>query len=786
VTSPGPSTAVFISYAREDAVAADRIAEALRSHGIEVWFDRNELRGGDTWDQKIRGQLRTCSLLIPIVSANTQTRGEGYFRREWKLAAERTHDMAAGIPFLVPVVIDDTAESGALVPEEFMRVQWTRLPQGRTTPQFAAQVKRLLEAPRGAAPTRREFPVGKSSTSFPTLTQSKAPNRVTPLVIGAIALTAIAAAMFLALRTAPSTPAAPAALSSRSAASPTEGVGSPAAIGTAPSEKSVAVLPFANFSTDKDNEAFAEGMHDDVITNLQKIRDLKVISRTSVLAFRDAASRNLAKIASELGVANVVEGSVRRVGNQVRVNAKLIDARTEAGLWVETLTGDASDIFALQARIAEQIAAALKATLTASERTLIARRPTQNQEAYEHYHRAVAQEETLSTRSLRARYDQVVALHEQAVARDPNFALAYARLAAVNATMYFIAVLDPNGERRARALAAVEAAERLAPDAPETLAARGTYSFYCENDFPRALAQLRAAETGLPNDAWVAARIGLVSRRLGRTDDTIKHLERAVALNPHHLYLSTQLVQAYFLARRYPQALAAARRGVALAPGDQWLREWVARTQYAIDGDRSVFLRERAALPPSDNDPGGLREAYLIPLLRGDYAAAEQALLHPQLHSVSNMDSALLDPVSLLRAQMAFLRGDAPAARRFAEETLTQYANSPLKSRQALFVSMNVARAKALAGRAEEAAREGKAALDAILGRDSPGEAVMRLDLAKLYVVINRPADALAVLREMMNGVTYLSAPEIRHDPFLARLKEHPRFEEILKSAKPL
>jgi nucleotide-binding universal stress UspA family protein len=150
VERSAPKGAVFISYAREDSVAADRIAEALRSHGIEVWFDQEELRGGESWDQKIRNQIRTCSLLIPIVSAHTQGRGEGYFRREWKLAAERTHDMAAGIPFLVPVVIDDTAESAALVPEEFMKVQWTRLHHGRTTPQFAAQIKRLLEAPRAA------------------------------------------------------------------------------------------------------------------------------------------------------------------------------------------------------------------------------------------------------------------------------------------------------------------------------------------------------------------------------------------------------------------------------------------------------------------------------------------------------------------------------------------------------------------------------------------------------------------------------------------------------------
>ena len=139
--------AVFLSYAREDADAARRIADALRAFGVEVWFDQSELRGGDTWDQKIRGQIRSCALFMPVISANTQARPEGYFRREWKLAVERTHDMAAGVAFIVPVVIDDTREADALVPDEFMRVQWTRLPRGVPTPQFVEQIKRLLEAP---------------------------------------------------------------------------------------------------------------------------------------------------------------------------------------------------------------------------------------------------------------------------------------------------------------------------------------------------------------------------------------------------------------------------------------------------------------------------------------------------------------------------------------------------------------------------------------------------------------------------------------------------------------
>jgi hypothetical protein len=144
----GPSQGVFLSYAREDAPAVQRIVDGLRAVGVEVWFDQAELRGGDTWDQKIRTQIRDCALFLPIVSATTQSRGEGYFRREWKLGSERTHDMAAGLPFLMPVVIDDTREDEATVPEEFMRVQWSRLPGGAPSPAFVSQVLRMLEAPR--------------------------------------------------------------------------------------------------------------------------------------------------------------------------------------------------------------------------------------------------------------------------------------------------------------------------------------------------------------------------------------------------------------------------------------------------------------------------------------------------------------------------------------------------------------------------------------------------------------------------------------------------------------
>src|SRR5580698_4498098 len=153
--SPSPPGAVFLSYAREDSEAARRMADALRAFGLEVWFDQSELRGGDTWDAKIKTQIRTCALFVPIISSNTQKRTEGYFRREWKFGVERTHDMASGTAFVVPVVIDDTQEAQATVPEEFMRFQWTRLPRGVPTPQFIEHVRQILDNPGKPAATAR-------------------------------------------------------------------------------------------------------------------------------------------------------------------------------------------------------------------------------------------------------------------------------------------------------------------------------------------------------------------------------------------------------------------------------------------------------------------------------------------------------------------------------------------------------------------------------------------------------------------------------------------------------
>ncbi|MBI2813201.1 MAG: TIR domain-containing protein [Opitutae bacterium] len=300
VERSAPQGAVFLSYAREDTDAARRIAEALRGFGVEVWLDQAELRGGDQWDAKIKKQIRECALFLAVVSAHTQERAEGYFRREWKLAVERTQDMAAGTVFLVPVVVDDTREAEALVPEEFMRVQWTRLPGALPTPQFVAQVKSLLGNRRKPA-LKPDLP--RPPTLPPQFKQSAqktedreqrtedgraGPKPAVPGwmwgVAAAVLVTVGVGVVLLRQPSAPASPAPASVLPDR----PEPAERAPAR--PAAADKSIAVLPFANMSADKENDFLADGIHEDVLTSLAKIRDLKVISRTSVLAYRDTAS----------------------------------------------------------------------------------------------------------------------------------------------------------------------------------------------------------------------------------------------------------------------------------------------------------------------------------------------------------------------------------------------------------------------------------------------------------------------------------------------------------------
>jgi TolB-like protein len=552
--------------------------------------------------------------------------------------------------------------------------------------------------------------------------------------------------------------------------------------------KSIAVLPFANMSPDKDNEFFADGLHDEVITALTKIHDLKVISRTSVMAYRNPEGRNLKKIAAELGVATVLEGSVQRAGSKVHLNVQLIDAQTDNHLWADSYTKDLTDVFSVQSELAAAVTSALKAALSPEEKSLIARRPTQNQEAYELYLRARVLDQNLATGSTRADYERVISLYEQAAAKDSAFALPHVQASILHGTMYWFAALDATPARRAKARAELDNAQRLAPAAPETLLAQGSFDYTCRNDWTKALAEYGAAEAGLPNDAQLHFRIGLAHRRLGQWPEALARLERAAALNPNDATELSQLIGTVLSLRRYPQVLELTNRYLALFPDERVLRVARISAQFELDGGRVAFLRAFAVLPHAANDPNGLQDAYSSAILAGDLAAADRVLADPRMTSVLNSDGTINDPVALHRAFVDCLRGRPDEARRQADEAITAYRSQPWAPRQEAWVRLGIARAEAYAGRMDDAIRDGKAALDEEMTRDAFSALLMRNEYGRILVVAGRHSEALALLREIvvLPAPLTLGSNAIRLDPLWSRLKDDPRFEEILKSAKPL
>jgi TolB-like protein len=328
-----PSRAVFLSYASEDAEAARSLCAALQANGVEVWFDQSELVGGDAWDQKIRGQIKACALFVPLISARTQLRREGYFRLEWKLAAQRTHTIADGTPFLLPVVIDATREGDALVPEEFRSVQWTRIGSADSLRAFGERVERLLRGdvahvssplPRPAIEGAQDGAIrGRPASDANYSAKSKPRLRGLALLTLAVGLLTFAAYRVLQAGGKDSRPPTAAETPPAAAKPPTEFASANSA------DKSIAVLPFENLSDDKDNTAFfADGIHEDLLTNLANIRELRVVSRTSVMQYR-GTRKPIPQIARELGVAYILEGSVRRAGTQVRITGQLIRAATD-------------------------------------------------------------------------------------------------------------------------------------------------------------------------------------------------------------------------------------------------------------------------------------------------------------------------------------------------------------------------------------------------------------------------------------------------------------------------
>src|SRR5271165_6383459 len=414
--------AIFLSYASQDAEAARRLCNALRAAGIEVWFDQSELRGGDAWDASIRRQIKSCALFIPVISKSTNTRGEGYFRLEWKLAVDRSHLMASDLSFLLPVAIDDTPGKEDRVPDRFREVQWTRLPAGANADAFVDHVRRLL-SPEAARPTavsvQSSAPITASTVAASIRLTRPASHAIVPWIVGVVLTLStgyIIAEKFVLPRR-----SVPAAEAANTAAAPAFN----------PPPHSIAVLPFANMSGDKQQDYFSDGLSEELLNSLARINELQVAARTSSFYFKGEHA-DLATIAHKLNVASVLEGSVRRSGHTVRVTAQLNNALTGYHLWSQTYDRDLGDVLKLQTDIANAVTSALKVTLLGDDAAKIEVGGTRNPVAFDAYLRASNAYRHFGPVNLaagglnEAGLQSAITAYTEALNADPEYALAYA------------------------------------------------------------------------------------------------------------------------------------------------------------------------------------------------------------------------------------------------------------------------------------------------------------------------------------------------------------------------
>jgi TolB-like protein/Flp pilus assembly protein TadD len=364
-------------------------------------------------------------------------------------------------------------------------------------------------------------------------------------------------------------------------------------------DKSIAVLPFQNLSNDPQNAYFADGIQDDVLTSLSRIGDLKVISRTSVMQYRDKAT-NLRDIGKALGVSSILEGSVRRSGNKVRVNVQLIDANSDEHLWANDYDRDVVDVFAIQSDLAQKIAEALQAKLSPGEKSQMTQKPTENGEAYvafvEANNLACEVEEP-------GKLKQSEQLYARAIELDPNFALALARYSRLES--WFLHDIDRTAQRRQNARALAERALQLQPDLPEAHLALGFSYYYGDNDYDAALREFEIAQRNLPNESGAYLAIGAIQRRQGKWAESTSNLEKAVSLNPKDTWPLQNLAMNYQMLRNFDAANRTVDRGLQINPQAFGLWEIKVKLAIAEKGDFSVYERaveKGKSFPISDEE----------------------------------------------------------------------------------------------------------------------------------------------------------------------------------------
>jgi TolB-like protein len=746
---------VFISHSSNDKAIANLICSHLETAGITCWIAPRDIKPGSDWTEGIIQGIDSCRVFVLVFSENANV--SEHVRRE----VAKAFELRLAV---IPLRIENAVPNGSLA--YFLgTVHWLDAiapPTEKHLDALAERVQQLLTTDGPAIDSTSKFT--ESSRSQTVLSGSA---KQTLWIFGTVL---VFAAILLGSWW----------FSQRPESSITE-----------VSAKSIAVLPFESLSPNKDDTYFADGVQDEILNNLAKIAQLKVISRTSVMQYRVDINRDVRQIANALGVANVLEGTVRRSGNRVRVSTELIDARNDNTIWADTYERDLTDIFAIQSEVAQTIADKLTATLSPEEKKIIDAKPTDNLPAYDLYLRAKQLIFNVETApeigSVEKPLNDAVDLLEQAVRLDPKFTLAYCSSAEAQDVLYVW--YDPTPERRALADAAVKSALRSQPDLPETHLANARHFYNGYRDYDRARAQLTTAKRGLPNDVEVRRLEALMDRRLGRFEKAIQEFDEAVTRDPRNSVLLHDLAITLFAARQSPATEQAFDRTIKLQPDQPMLK--VEKAWFAIfmkTGDDAPFWSAIAALPPSLGDDLGVLSLRLrFAMVDRDWVKAEH-LIEKMKGGEDNSDFAYAPravPVGCYSILSGRLREEQLGTNPVFAEIRGQLSMKVQESPQDALLLSQLAVVDALLNNRETAISEARHAAEMLpISRDAVDGPPIVKNLAVVYAWTNELDLSFATLNPLIKTPYGIYYGELKRDPYWEPLRKDPRYETLLATLR--
>jgi TolB-like protein/Tfp pilus assembly protein PilF len=747
---------VFISHSSKDKVIADAVCSELESAEIPCWIAPRDIKAGSEWTAGIIQGIGSCRVFVLVFSENANV--SEHVRRE---VAKAFSLGLAVIPFRVQNIVPNSSLGYFLD-----TVHWLDAispPLQKHLQALTERTKQLLASDQPSTITARAIP---RDTNIPPISAPLSKRNL--WITGAALAGAVVGIGLWFVNQKPPSPVA------------------------AISTKSIAVLPFENISANKDDNYFADGVQDEILNNLAKIAQLKVISRTSVMQYRAETKRDLRQIAGALGVANVLEGTVRREGNHVRVSTELIDARNDSTVWADSFDRDLIDIFAIQGEVAQTIAAKLTATLSPEEKKSIETKLTDNLDAYDLYLQAkelIANADgSLFVGNFEKALNDAISLLERAVQLDPKFTRAYCKVAEAQDRIY--TDYDPTPTRRALADAAVDNALRSQPEMPEV---HLTYAYHLYNayrDYERARVQLAIARRDLPNNSAAMALEAYMDRRQGKLDKAVQELKEAIALDPRNPSPISDLAYTLFMTRQLDGAEQAFNQAIDSASEQSMLK--VQKSLYVTffkTGDDTALRSATAALPASTADDRGLLSWRLVCTLY-DHDWQQAAKLIAQMKGGEDNGNfsyaAVPVPVSCYSILLARLLGEQPEANPAFAETRDQLSQKVQRSPGNALLLSNLAVVDALLAKKRDAIAEAKRAVDMLpTSQDAVDGPGILMNLAVVYTwteELDLAFEKLGPLTKTPNGIYY---GQLKLDPYWDPLRKDPRYEKLLAELAP-